>query len=241
MLDLACGTGLVALGAKRLVGAAGRVVGVDISEGMLSVARRKAEVEGLQVHFVKGDVSDLSMKDLSASWDTRPGDGLFDVITCAAALLLLPDPVAALRDWKILLRPSTGRIVTDVQTAGANLVMNIFATIAPQLPGESVPWDTQRWTSLRDLEQVALDAGLKVHSSFETVPYAVTRYDKATTRGEDLFRKAVGKGHMFENFGTPAVRDEAESLFVEKYMELLGPTGTFIEECKYWVVVASNA
>lgn len=241
VLDLACGTGLVALGAKRLVGAAGRVVGVDISEGMLNVARRKAAEDGLEVHFEKGDVSDLSVKDSSVPWDTQPGDGLFDVITCASALLLLPDPVAALRNWKTLMRPSTGRIVTDVQTNDANLVMNIFAAIAPQLPGESVPWDAQRWQSLRDLEQVVLEAGLKIHSSFETEPYAVTRYDKATTSGEELFRKAVENGPMFENFGKPTVRDEAERLFVEKYVELLGSTGTLVEECRYWIVVASNA
>src|SRR5690606_26235089 len=37
--DVGCGTGQVALAAKRLVGETGRVIGVDPSEGMLSVAR----------------------------------------------------------------------------------------------------------------------------------------------------------------------------------------------------------
>ena len=35
VLDLCCGTGLVALGATEAVGANGRVVGVDLSQGML--------------------------------------------------------------------------------------------------------------------------------------------------------------------------------------------------------------
>jgi len=244
VLDLACGTGLVALGAKRLVGASGHVVGVDISEGMLEVARRNGEAEGLQVKFMQGDISELRRGDLGVP---RTGDdGLFDAITCASALLLLPDPVAALHSWKALLRPLSGRVVTDVQTKDANLVMNIFAAIAPQLLRQghavSVPWDASRWKSLADLEQVVLNAGLKIERAFETPPYAVTRYDDATNAcGEELFRNAVEKSPMFEGFGRLAVRDQAERLFVQKYLELLGDTGAFVEECRFWVVVASSA
>ncbi|KAI9714674.1 MAG: hypothetical protein M1812_006339 [Candelaria pacifica] len=39
VLDLACGTGLVVLQAKSLVGPSGSVVGIDISEGMMDVGR----------------------------------------------------------------------------------------------------------------------------------------------------------------------------------------------------------
>ena len=44
---MACGTGMVALPLARAVGRAGRVVGLDLSGGMLAVARAKAEAEGL--------------------------------------------------------------------------------------------------------------------------------------------------------------------------------------------------
>src|ERR1700712_4799797 len=57
VLDLACGTGLVALGAKQQVGELGHVVGVDISEGMLNVARRKAATAGLAISFYNHDIS----------------------------------------------------------------------------------------------------------------------------------------------------------------------------------------
>ncbi len=43
VLDIATGTGMVAIEAAQLVGSEGRVVGIDISDGMLSVARRKIE------------------------------------------------------------------------------------------------------------------------------------------------------------------------------------------------------
>lgn len=40
VLDIGCGTGIVAIAARRAVGAAGRVVGVDPNDAMLAVARR---------------------------------------------------------------------------------------------------------------------------------------------------------------------------------------------------------
>lgn len=42
VLDVGCGTGIVAIAAHRLVGAAGHVIGVDPNDGMLAVARRSA-------------------------------------------------------------------------------------------------------------------------------------------------------------------------------------------------------
>lgn len=41
--DLACGTGLLTLRAKNMVGTHGNVVGIDISIGMLEDARRKSD------------------------------------------------------------------------------------------------------------------------------------------------------------------------------------------------------
>jgi ubiquinone/menaquinone biosynthesis C-methylase UbiE len=42
VLDVACGTGVLARAVARRVGSAGSVVGVDVNEGMLAVAQRKA-------------------------------------------------------------------------------------------------------------------------------------------------------------------------------------------------------
>jgi ubiquinone/menaquinone biosynthesis C-methylase UbiE len=51
VLDLGCGTGLVAIKAKRIVGSEGRVVGVDVSHAMLAKARRKARRADLDIVF----------------------------------------------------------------------------------------------------------------------------------------------------------------------------------------------
>ncbi|EXJ88986.1 hypothetical protein A1O3_02050 [Capronia epimyces CBS 606.96] len=230
VLDLACGTGLVALGAKDVVGPSGYVVGVDISEGMLNVARRKAEAAGVEVLFTNHDISDLSGLEILPK-----GSIGFDVITCAAALILLDDPLQAVRNWSTLLRPG-GRVVTDVQTKDANLVMNIFAAIAPGV-GETVPWHAHRWQSQAALEQLMVDAGLTVQTVFETGTYATTHYDRAAA--PDLFDQAVGKS-MFKNFGREPMREKAKALFVDKFTHLAGPTGAIDEECRYWIVVATS-
>jgi ubiquinone/menaquinone biosynthesis C-methylase UbiE len=83
LLDVACGTGVVARGAIELVGPTGRVVGLDLNDGMLAVARRlRPDVEWRQ-----GDAAALPFED-----------GSFDVVVCQAALMFFPDRAGALRE-----------------------------------------------------------------------------------------------------------------------------------------------
>lgn len=93
VLDAATGTGFAALAAASAVGAGGRVVGVDISEGMLEHARRAARAAGLTgVEFVRADATALD----------RYPDGSFDVVLCSAGLLYL-SVGTALKEWRRLL------------------------------------------------------------------------------------------------------------------------------------------
>jgi len=230
LLDLACGTGLVALGAKQEVGESGHIVGVDISEGMLEVARRKAKASGVEVPFVNHDISDLSGLEILPK-DSRG----FDAITCASALILIPDPLQAVRNWKRLLSPG-GRLIADVQTKDANVVMNIFAAIAPQV-GESVPWDAHRWNSKQVLEDLMIEAGLKVQKAFTTEAYAKKHFHCDVA--PELFEQAVEKS-LFKGFGRSTIRERAKALFVDKFTELAGPVRSIDEETRYWVAVASK-
>src|SRR5262245_6446130 len=54
VLDVACGTGIVARRAARRVGPMGRVVGVDPNPGMLAVARGAAAAEGAAIEWRQG-------------------------------------------------------------------------------------------------------------------------------------------------------------------------------------------
>ena len=88
VLDVACGTGVLAREALRRVGPGGRVVGLDLNEGMLAVAARTEP----GIDWRPGDACSLPFQDAS-----------FDVVVSQFALMYFPDRAAALREmWRVL-------------------------------------------------------------------------------------------------------------------------------------------
>jgi ubiquinone/menaquinone biosynthesis C-methylase UbiE len=96
VLDVACGTGIVARLAADKVGSSGKVLGVDINPGMIAVARKIARAAGPE--WQEGNATALPLPD-----------GSFDLVTCQQGLQFFPDRVMALREMHRLLTP-TGRI-----------------------------------------------------------------------------------------------------------------------------------
>jgi ubiquinone/menaquinone biosynthesis C-methylase UbiE len=95
VLDIATGTGMVAIEAAQLVGSEGRVVGVDISTGMLDQARHKIEALGL--NNIELQLADAEALDFPAN--------CFDRILCSSAFIWMADISAALRLWHRFLKP----------------------------------------------------------------------------------------------------------------------------------------
>lgn len=98
VLDLACGTGVVARLAAPLVGASGRVVGVDLSAGMIAVAGGQPAPEGAPVEWREGDAAGLPFDEAS-----------FDVVLCQQGLQFMPDKAAVLAEMYRVLAPG-GRL-----------------------------------------------------------------------------------------------------------------------------------
>lgn len=95
VLDVATGTALAARAAARAVGMNGRVVGTDISRGMLQEARRKLAEEGI-----------ANVELLMAPADAQPFAGeAFDVVLCVSSIPFFPSVSAALGEWRRVLRP----------------------------------------------------------------------------------------------------------------------------------------
>jgi len=59
VLDIGCGTGTLAIAAKRQVGPAGNVFGVDPSPEMIARAAKKARKQGVEVSFREGFAQSL--------------------------------------------------------------------------------------------------------------------------------------------------------------------------------------
>lgn len=98
VLDLACGTGVVAREAVSRVGTSGRVVGLDINGGMLARARATSAA----VEWCEGNAMDLQF-----------AVGAFDVVVCQQGLQFFPDESKALQEARRVLVPG-GRLAAAV-------------------------------------------------------------------------------------------------------------------------------
>lgn len=102
VLDVACGTGVVARAAAAIVGSTGSVSGIDINPEMLATARQVARDFEPAIEFHHGDVADLPFKDAT-----------FDVVLCEEAVQFFGDRVGALREMRRVTTPG-GRVAFSV-------------------------------------------------------------------------------------------------------------------------------
>lgn len=98
VLDVACGTGVLARDVAARVGPEGAVVGLDLNEGMLAVAARRAP----EIEWRNGRAEALPFDDAT-----------FDAVVSQFGLMFFEDRKAALREMVRVLRPG-GRLAVAV-------------------------------------------------------------------------------------------------------------------------------
>jgi ubiquinone/menaquinone biosynthesis C-methylase UbiE len=98
ILDVACGTGIVARRAAARVGPEGEVAGIDINPSMLSLARERAVGIDPPIRWKESDAAQLPFADAS-----------FDVVLCQQGLQFFGDRPAALAEMLRVVRPE-GRL-----------------------------------------------------------------------------------------------------------------------------------
>lgn len=119
VLDVACGTGGVAL---RAAAAGADVVGIDISADQLRKARSAAEAAGLEVRFDEGDAEQLPY-----------GDGEFDAVASAFGVVFAPDHQRAANELARVCRSGGHLALTAWQKdAWSNLHEKAGRTFAPE-------------------------------------------------------------------------------------------------------------
>jgi ubiquinone/menaquinone biosynthesis C-methylase UbiE len=102
VLDVACGTGVVARRAATRIGDTGSVVGLDINEGMLAEAEKAAEAAQLNIELRAGNATELPFSEER-----------FDVVCCQQALQFFDEPTAALKEMRRVQAPG-GRVALSV-------------------------------------------------------------------------------------------------------------------------------
>lgn len=104
VLDVGCGTGTLAIAAKRCVGPAGRVAAIDASPQMVARARRKAATAAVDIEF-----------KITAAEALPFPDATFDAVLSTTVLHCLPEEPRrrAIREMRRVLKPSGRLLLVD--------------------------------------------------------------------------------------------------------------------------------
>lgn len=149
VLDVGCGGGILA---ESMARAGARVLGIDLAQAVLDVARLHAEEAGLPIDYRATAVEDLARE--------RPGG--FDLVTCMEMLEHVPDPAAVLRALAQLLRPG-GDIV--VSTLNRRPKAFAVAIIGAEYVARVLPRGTHEYLKFirpSELARWGRDAGLEL-------------------------------------------------------------------------------
>ena len=134
ILDVGCGTGASAIPAAELVGPTGKVIGVDVAERLLEIARRKAEARALHnVEFRFGDMRQLGFPE-----------ACFDAVVCVFAIFFAPDMAAQVRElWRTVRPGGSSPSRPGVRACRARFLAwrTAVSKLRPDLHSALNPWD----------------------------------------------------------------------------------------------------
>ena len=183
VLDAGCGSGASAIPAAERVGPCGNVIGVDVAERLLAIARRKAAERGLRnVEFRHGDMRQLSYPD-----------AYFDAVLCVFAVFFAADMAAQARELWRMVRPGGQLAVTTwgprlFEPASSGWRASVRA-LRPDLYSALNPWD--RITEPEALRELLSEAG---------VPEAEITKESGSQElrsPEDWWHVALGSGYRW--------------------------------------------
>jgi len=197
---------------------------------MLSLARQKSLEQQIDIEWHEHDISDIKELNL-----VKEGEEGFDVITCGSALILLPDPVPAVKHWLSLFKPG-GVLMTDIQSRNSNIVMSIFASIGEDV-GESLKWDMNQFQRIEDLGTLVEGAGFKVEKLWESEVFRMEEIETRDGKGKVMFEEAV-RSLMFAGFGKEGVKEKAKEAFVNRLKEIGGVERGVRQETRFWMCIA---
>ena len=127
VLDVGCGTGVIARQAAVDVGPSGSVTGIDVAPDMVALAEAQPAPEGAPIEWHQGDASTLPF-----------GDGTFDVVVSQMSLMFIADRPAAVREMQRALADG-GRVIVNtpgpIQPTFELMERAIVEHISPDLAG----------------------------------------------------------------------------------------------------------
>ena len=220
VLDVACGTGNLALPAARR-GAV--VTGVDIAPNLIAQARESAKREGLNVQFDEGDVEDLPYADAS-----------FDAVVTMFGAMFAPRPDITAAEITRVVRP--GGFIAMANWTPAGFIGQMFKLTASHVPppqgmASPVLWGVEGTVRERLSEGIA---------SFEAKPQSlIFRFPFTPVEVVEHFRTYYGPTNKafsaLDEAGQAALRRDLEQLWEKNNRATDGTTEV---ESEYLKVLA---
>ena len=183
VLDVGCGTGLLAEYVANLVGEAGGVLGIDPLPLRIEIAQRRVR---LNLSFRVGDANNLS---------AIPAES-FDVIYLNAVLHWLPEKLEPLRQMFRILRVGGRLGISTGSKNGPNRLQEIKARVLAREPYSRYPEGMQGrayWISPDDLRALLVASGFTIRMIEERTnvqefqsPEAIIRFSEASSFGNFL-------------------------------------------------------
>jgi demethylmenaquinone methyltransferase/2-methoxy-6-polyprenyl-1,4-benzoquinol methylase len=136
LLDVACGTGLVAAEAAKILESADAITCLDPSEGMLAVAKKK-----LRARFVRGRAEQLPFLD-----------NTFDFLTMGYALRHVTELEQTFREYQRVLKPGGKVLILEITKPSGRVGAGLFRLYF----GRIYPFLTRVFTRSRDAEAMML-------------------------------------------------------------------------------------
>jgi len=223
VLDVACGTGNIAIPAAR---AGAEVVGVDIAPNLLEQAQKRAAAEGLRVHFEEGDAEALRYPDSS-----------FDMVITMFGAMFAPRPERVAEELVRVAKP--GGTIAMANWTPEGFVGKSFRTTAqlvPPPPGIPAPvlWGDEKVVRERFGNRVSDLRAERRTARFE--------YPFSPEKVVEHFREYFGPTKMafsrLEESGQKQLATAIESLWREHN---LASDGTTHVEAEYLEVKAVRA
>ena len=142
IIDIACGTGDFAIAEARKTCPGSRITGLDLSEGMLEIMRRKVAREGLDsiVEIRKGDSEKMDYEDCS-----------FDRATIAFGIRNFENREVALKEILRILKPQGRLVILELSVPSNKLLRwgyNIYFTKILPIIGAVISGDKEAYSYL---------------------------------------------------------------------------------------------
>mgnify|MGYP006283568419 FL=1 len=181
VLDVCCGSGASAIPAARSVGPEGMVLGVDLAENLIGLAREKALEEGLtQAVFQCEDMLAI-----------EPRDAVFDAVVCVFGIFFVPDMEGAVRELWARVKPGGVLAITtwgpDFFEPANDAFWESIRQVAPSAHKAFNPWD--RISTPSSLLTMLEASGVKGITIDEE------QYIHRISRPEDWWTTVMGSGY----------------------------------------------